>query len=69
MVWIQYSLTDGSQTGTNSVHVSDDDLFALGRAQIEYDGDPTNIMVDISQTPPVTVLAPSNTTDNSDLSG
>ena len=55
MVWIQYSLTDGSQTGTNSVQVSDSDLAALGKAQIEYDGDPSGVNVDITQTPPVII--------------
>jgi hypothetical protein len=58
MVWIQYSTVDGSQTGTNSVQVSDADLAALGKAQIEYDGDPTNMMVDITQTPPVVIPVP-----------
>lgn len=58
MVWIQYSLTDGSQTGTNSVKVDDDELAALGKAQIEYDENASGMMVDISLDPHVVIPAP-----------
>ena len=58
MVWIQYAIIDGSQTGTNSQRVSDADLAALGKAQIEYNGDPTNMMVDVTQASPAVIQIP-----------
>lgn len=57
MIWIQYSLIDGSQLGTLNTKVDDSVLAAVGKGQIEYDGDPSNMMVDITQTPPVVVSA------------
>lgn len=64
MVWIQYSLVDGSQTGTNSVQVSDTDLSALGKAQIEYSGDPMGVNVDITQNPPTLIIPPDPQADS-----
>ena len=58
MVWIQYNLSNGSQSAAMLNRVSDDDLAALGKAQIEYDGDPLGMMVDITQNPPVVIPAP-----------
>lgn len=58
MVWIQYSLADGTQTGTNSLRVNDADLASVGKAQIEYNGASIGMMVDITQTPPVVIAAP-----------
>lgn len=59
-VWIQYDAITGVETGTNSSKVSDADLAALGRAQVEYKGttDPTTLMVDVTQTPPAPVVNP-----------
>lgn len=53
--WIQYSLTDGSQQATNSQKVSDADLAAIGRAQIEYLGDPNCMKVDVTKITPAVV--------------
>jgi hypothetical protein len=58
MVWIQYSLTDGSQSGTDDVPANAASLAALGDGQIEYPGDPTGMMVDLTQNPPVVIPAP-----------
>ena len=58
MPWIQYNIADGSATGWNSSKVSDDALAAAGKAQLFYDGDPSGMMVDINQNPPVVVQAP-----------
>lgn len=54
-VWIQYDVTTGTQLATNSQQVSDADLAAKGRAQIQYTGDPTGMKIDTTQTPPQVV--------------
>lgn len=60
MPWIQYNLSDGTQSGTDSQQVSDSELMALSKAQIFYDGDPNGMIVDITQNPPVVIQAPSS---------
>lgn len=57
MFWVQYSTADGTITGSNSQQVNDDDLAALGRAQVAYDGVIDGMMVDITQNPPVVIPA------------
>lgn len=58
MVWVQYNVADGSISGWNSSQVSDSDLSAIGKAQLQYNGDPSGMMLDITQTPPVFKQAP-----------
>jgi len=59
MPWIQYYISGSPiDISTNSQKVSDSDLAALGKAQIFYDGDPSGMMVDITQNPPAVVQAP-----------
>lgn len=59
-VWIQYDAITGVETGTNSRKVSDADLAAFGRAQIEYvgTGDPTIMMIDLTQNPLQFIINP-----------
>ncbi len=60
MVWIQYSLIDGSQQGSTETEPGDEaTLTAWDRGQIWYDGDPTGVSVDITQNPPVAIPPPS----------
>lgn len=68
-VWIQYDTTTGVEYATNSQKVSDAALAAIGRAQILYTGtaDPTTLMVDVTQNPPVTIPAPPPPTPPADM--
>lgn len=59
MAWIQYNLLDGSQVGSCSQQVNDNDLALFGRGQIFRDGDTIGLMVDVTQNPPVLIMAPS----------
>ena len=58
MTWLQYTTVDGMIQATCSNKVGDDDLSALGRAQIEYDGSFDGMMVDVTQTPHVVIPIP-----------